>query len=281
MQTSYRTFDSDMPDDTTEPGTRPSFAGLLRVCLLCLLALFAAGCSGTQAARRGLSRIVTPLPPPFLTGPAAVLLTNTSGFSARAEIQAQSSTGNQSSSSGELLGRGGKLLYAPRGEEISSAQQPRGGYIFIWDVAEGRGYVLSDALQGYAPVASRLQLTNIETSPSNVGAQRIANHPCESVKIVARAAEGPSAAFDVFRAMDLNGFPVRIESSTNATQFVLNLSKIRLEAPSAEVFSPPEGFTKYATPEAMADELAARQHNLRKKSSPQLQELMDLQQRRY
>jgi hypothetical protein len=67
------------------------------------------------------------------------------------------------------------------------------------------------------------------------------------------------------RATDLNGFPVRIQSQ-KAALLTLNFSKIHLEAPAAAVFSPPDGFSKYATPEAMADELAAREHNLRRRN---------------
>jgi hypothetical protein len=252
-------------------------------CLLLSIALSGAGCSGRHAAARqaALSRVVTPLPPPFLTGPAALLLTNVPGFSAAAEVQAESSMSAQRTVSGQLLGRGSKLLFAPSTDELADAQHQPGGYSFIWDVAQSRGYVLSEALQGYAPVASALHVTNIETVLGKAAAQRLAGHPCESATVTAQTAEGTAASFQVLRAMDLNGFPARIESAADARSMVLTFSKIRLEAPSADIFSPPEGFTKYPSPEAMADELAARQHNLRRRSSGQIDPLMNLDQRRY
>jgi hypothetical protein len=250
------------------------------VCLLAFLALATPGCSGPrQAARRGgYGHVVTPTPPAFLTGPASLLLTNTSGFSTRAELQSQSSLG-AIKSSGELLGRGSKFFYAPDADDPADTSRQRGEYSFIWDAAENRGYVLSEALQAYAPIASALHVTNVENGVGQAGGQRVGGHPCESTRVLARMDDGSTAGFELLRAMDLNGFPVKIESTTNAVPFVLTLAKVRLETCAPSVFLPPEGFSKYPTPEAMADELAAREHNLRRKSLPQMEMPMPQPQR--
>jgi hypothetical protein len=246
-------------------------------CFLLLIAFLVAGCSGSgQSRRSNYSRIVTPLPPAFLTGPAALLLTNSLGFSARAEILPLRS-GIQPTSAGELLQRGSKLLYAPESDEMTDTHRQPGGYSFIWDVAQSRGFVLSEALQGYAPLVSALHVTNLETTLGKASAQRFAGHPCEPVTVSAFSPDSPVASFEVWRAIDLHGFPVRIESATNLNTYLVNFSKIRLEAPSADIFSPPDGFTKYETPEAMADELAARQHNLKRRGGPAVNQLRDMQ----
>jgi hypothetical protein len=255
-------------------------------CLFCLaaaLALVAVGCSGVRekARRQGLMRVVTPHPPSFLTGPASVLLTNSGGFSAWLEVQAQSTFETDRASSGQLLGRGTKLLYAPESDETTDTHHKPGGYSFIWDVAESKGYVLSEALQGYAPVSAVLHVTNVAIDIGQSAAQRISGHPCESARATVRMLDGSSAGFELFRAIDLNGFPIKIESATNAMVFTLNLSKIRIEQPQADIFSPPEGFTKYPTPEAMADELAARQNNLRRRNPYQLQAFPEMERGRY
>jgi hypothetical protein len=216
-------------------------------------------------------RVVTPRPPSFLTSPASLLLTNSTGFSARVEVQAQSSLDVDRTSSGQLLGRGTKLLYAPESDETIDSHRRPGGYSFIWDVAESRGYVLSETLQGYAPVSADLRVTNVAVEIGLAAAQRFSGHPCEPANATVRMSNGSTAGFGLLRAIDLSGLPVRIESTTNANVFTLNLSKVRLEQPSAEIFLPPDGFTKYATPEAMADELAVRQSNLRRRSPDQMQ----------
>ena len=226
--------------------------------------------------------MVTPHPPSFLTGPASVLLTNATGFSARVEMQTESSLEINRTSSGQLLGRGTKLLYAPESDETTDTHRMPGGYSFIWDVAESRGYVLSEALQGYAPVSLGLRVTNVAIELSQAAAQRFSGHPCESAKATIRMSNGSTAGFELLRAIDLNGLPVRIGSATNADVFTLNLSKVRLEQPAVDIFSPPEGFTKYATPESMADELAVRQSSLKRKNSDPMQPIPDLERdRRY
>jgi hypothetical protein len=239
------------------------------------------GCSSSNRAnmRSGYARVVTPLPPAFLTSAAAFLLTNNQGFSARVEVQSESSLGEKTSD-GELLSRGDHIFYIPNEGELTDTHRRPGGYSFIWNVVEHRGFVLSEALQGYAPVNSALQVTNLQIIAGTVSAERIAGHPCESARAVAASNEGASSVFDFFRAVDLHGLTLRVVTVTNTPAFTLTLSKIRLEAPAASIFLPPDGFTKYPNAEAMADELAARQHNLRRKSSPQLEQLLD-QQRRY
>jgi hypothetical protein len=239
------------------------------------------GCASSNRAnmRSGYGRVVTPLPPAFLTSAAAFLLTNSEGFSARAEVQSESSLGERVSD-GELLSRGGQLFYVPNEGELTDTHRRPGGYSFVWNVAEHRGFVLSEALQGYAPVTSALQVTNLQITSGAAGAERIAGHPCESARAVAVSSEGANSVFEFFRAVDLHGLTLRVVTVTNHPAFSISLSKIRMEMPAARIFSPPDGFTKYPNPEAMADELAARQHNLRRKNSPQMDQLLD-QQRRY
>ncbi len=226
-------------------------------------------------------RVVTPLPPAFMTGPASVLLTNSPGFSARVEVQPQGSSAITKGSSGQLLGRGTRLLYAPDTDESTDTHGRSGGYIYIWDVAQKRGYVLSEALQGYAPVTADLQITNVLVETGKGVAQRFSGHPCEPATAAVSLVDGTIARFELLRAIDLSGFPVRIESATNSINFALTFSKVRFEPPPDKVFLPPEDFTKYTTPEAMADELAARQNNLRRKSTPVMAPLPGLEPGRY
>lgn len=240
--------------------------GVTFACAVVFAAL-TGGCSGSrQAARQGFLRVVTPLPPAFLTGPGSVLLTNATGFSAHLDLVSPGAALGDRASAGQLLGRGPLLLYAPETDETTDSHRRPGGYSFIWNVAESRGFVLSEALQGYAPISADLHVTNVAISAAKAAAQRISGHPSEPADAAVSTANG-SSAFEVWRALDLNGFPVRIESATNANTFTLNFSKVRLELPAADIFAPPEGFTRYTSPEAMADELAARQNNLRRKSS--------------
>jgi hypothetical protein len=234
----------------------------------CLAGVLAgAGCSGSrEAARReaSYSHVETPQPPPFLTGTAAMLLTNWPSFSARMEVQ---SAGLLNNSSGQVLGRGNKLLYAPESGENTGNKHEPGGFAFVWDVAQGRGYVLTEALQGYAPVTAELRVTNFDLVAGTGPMQRQSGHACEPATATIRTVDG-EMVFELLRATDLRGFPLKIQARGNASQFVLIFSDVRFEPVSPNVFMPPDGFTLYPNPQAMADELAARQHNFRRKSQP-------------
>jgi hypothetical protein len=105
----------------------------------------------------------------------------------------------------------------------------------------------------------------VVVSTLQVPTQRIAGHLCEPAHATIQKADGGFANFDILRATDLNGFPIRLTASTNASALTLSFSKIRFEAPGSSVFEPPNGFTRYSSPEAMVDELAARQQTLRHK----------------
>jgi hypothetical protein len=225
------------------------------------------GCASREnfeMRERGLTAVKTPHPPEFFTGLACALMTN-GGFSARVAVQVESVAEQEANLTGQMLGLGSKLLFAPDPGAITDKHQPNGGFSFIWDAKESRGYVLSEALQAYAPVSSKTHITNVVISATPAGAQKFAGHPCERVYALVQTQDGTGATFELLRATDLKGFPLKITSITNSTPLTVTFSKIHLESPGAEVFTLPDSFTKYTSVEAMADELAARNRNLRRK----------------
>jgi hypothetical protein len=220
-----------------------------------------AGCGGSTAMRGAnapFTRVFTPLVPEFLNGPAGALLTNSGGFSARATYESITplAASGVDVMEGELLVQGSRLLFAPRRSETAKKEIQLGGFSFIWDVATGSGYVLSEALQAYAPVASTLRVTDVKVEPG------AGNRAEESAVVTLN--NGTGWQFRVSRAADAKGLPSRISSVTNAPAFTLKLARIRLEAPPANLFVPPEEFAKYPSPEALADELAARKSGIRR-----------------
>ena len=261
----------------TQPGKTPSgrifAAGSLLESRWALwpttvLLLLLIGCShreSFEARERGLTAVKTPHPPIFFTGPSCVLLTNPAGYSARVSVQTEGISERERNFSGQLLGLGTKLLFAPDPNANSDKRGPNGGFSFIWDVSENRGFVLSEALQAYAPISSNIRITNLTVSAASSAPQKIAGHTCELAEATVKKDDGGSASFELLRATDLKGVPLKISSGTNSIPLTITLAKIRLESPGAEVFAPPDGFTMYSSTEAMADELAARQQNLRRK----------------
>ena len=232
------------------------------------LGLLLSGCahdprpgSGGASAAGGISED----PPVFLKGAAAMLLTQADGFSAHVTLTTGASSPINQGLAGELRGRAGKLALA---SVPGKARTARGGISIIWDVAQGRGNVLSEALQGYAPVVLSVRPTNCVSFAASTTPEAVEGHPCRQELATVAMSDGSSANFRVWRAMDLKHFPVRISVVTTATPFVLNLSSIRLESPPADVFTLPEGFTRYASADAMMAELMIRQRNLRHEPVP-------------
>jgi len=82
----------------------------------------------------------------------------------------------------------------------------------------------------------------IESSTAG-GNETVDRHPCK-IEDVVLAAPGPipmTFKMKLYRAEDLNGFPMRIdvENLTNKSQFTINYSNVSLEPPDPKLFEPP------------------------------------------
>jgi hypothetical protein len=232
----------------------PSYGSLA---LLLMGALLFAGCNSD---RHNISpeEAIAPRPPDFLIGPAALLLTNGSDYSARLTLERPDSPRKAPAVAGRILGQGSSLLYAPA----------KGDKTFIWDVQGHSGYVLSESLQGYAPVSSATAFTNLLITAQIAGpaSDRVNGHPGHEAEVTITANDGSTARFSVWRAADLNGLPVRIKTLTASAPFELNLFEVRLESLPPSLFLPPDGFAKYGSPELLNTELLARKSKMRNPS---------------
>lgn len=230
-------------------------AALVSMALLLGLGLVV-GCSSSKRTRFELpEEAVIAQPPAFLTGPAAVLLTNLNAFSARVSIVEPGATGSAGTNSGRVLSQNGQLIYAPTDSDKT----------YIWDVQKRSGYILSEALQGYAPFSSTVEVTNVLTLSQTAGpaGQTVNGHPGHEVQMALLVRGGLTNLFSVWRATDLGGFPAQIKTMGAPAEFTLNFSEVRPENLSPKLFLPPEGFSKYANAQAIASELLARKQKLR------------------
>jgi hypothetical protein len=253
---------------------RPAALQVMGLCVV-LIAVLAAGCSssGKKGGRTAVG-LRPPKPPVFLNGPMALLLTNVGSFSAHAVLESGAPANGVELAAGELLGQGGNLLFAPNRTKASGKRDRAEEFAFIWDVAGNRGYMLNDPLQGYAPVSYGRLFTNLATSATlnQAGTENVAGHPCQQTQVTVAANDGSVSAFRVWRATDLKGLAVRIAGVSDGTPLTLTLSKIKLEVVPNDLFQPPAGFTKYASAEAMVNEMVMRQGNLKQRPSYYLNE---------
>jgi hypothetical protein len=208
-----------------------------------------------------------PVPPLFLNGPMALLLTNVDGFRARVVLESGAPAQAAPMAAGELLVRGSQLLFAPEPSRAPKKQARVRDSAFIWDVNGNHGYVLNDPLQAYAPMSSNRQYTTLTVGATlnNPAPERIAGHPCLATEVTVTASDGATTFFQVWRARDLNALPLRINCPSNGMPVSLTLSKVRLETVPEDLFLPPNGFTRYDSVEALMTELALRGMNLGRK----------------
>jgi hypothetical protein len=204
----------------------------------------------------------------------ALLLTNADGFRARVVLESAAPPHATQTAVGELIVRGSKLLFAPEPSGAAKNKPRPEDSAFVWDVNENRGYVLNDPLQAYASISSSRQFTNVTAGATliNASPERVAGHPCQATEVTVTASDGVSTIFQVWRATDLKGLPLRIQCPSNGAPVTLTLSKVRIEAVPNDLFLPPNGFTKYDSPEAMMTEMALRKANLSRKRTYQTQD---------
>jgi hypothetical protein len=243
---------------------KPKWIRLALPCLLLTAVMLAApGCSlfrGKDAKSRSTAQV-----PAFLSGATAALLTNTPGYSSRLVMEIGSVPGLAGVHTGQLLCRGTKLMFAPDMKKSVEKRSRFGGVGFIWDAADGQGLLLSEALQGYAPISSGAQVTNVLYQVSSAAPLKYGGYQCEQQTATVQRSDGAITTFLVYRAQELKGFPVHIAETGTSTPLTLSLSQVRLDAPPEDAFAPPAGFTKYSSTEAMADEVVMRERNLKAK----------------
>ena len=204
-------------------------------------------------------------PPDFMVGPVTAVLTNLNGFSAHINSTIASAGGVSHTTSGELLGREGKLVYQPALAIKGKRARTEGGLFFIWDENKHSGYVLSEALQGYAPIKSGMESSGQYALVKEGIQENIDGHPCHRCDAVVTSDRGLKSRLTLWRADDLGHFPIRIESVNGPDQMTLDFSDIRQEYPSQGLFLPPDGFTPYASSVSLMNELIVRDASLAKK----------------
>jgi len=222
-----------------------------------------------------LAEAPAPQPPAFLTGPMALLLTNVDGFCAHTVLEGGASVKGVEPLAGELMGRGGKLLFAPEPGSSAGKHSRTGGSAFIWDVAANRGWLLNDPLQACAPIPVNGQFTNLMagSAPHGAAPEKVSGYSCLPAEATVMASDGSATVFRLWRATDLNGLAVRITRVSNGPPLTLTLSKIRLETMPEDLFLPPDGFVKYDSAESLMNELAARQQGLKRRPAYATEEL--------
>jgi hypothetical protein len=218
---------------------RPTGTFLSAILLSAAFGLVAAGCTHTKPADpdREPVQLLLPRLTAAMTGPAATLLTNVDGFHGGFTISFGEPGHENSTLSGMLYERGGKLYFEPAFNASKRLAKATGRFSLIWDAASQRGYVLSEALQGYAPL----------------------NAPVPGSAAPPDGKPPVPTPIQADQAKKLNGLATRIQSNDPAHPFTFTLSDVTPGLPPEQMFSPPDDFIRFETESALLSELASRQ----------------------
>ncbi|PWU13936.1 MAG: hypothetical protein C5B50_18315 [Verrucomicrobia bacterium] len=241
------------------------------LCVLGVCALLLAGCrTAPDEFPGGMSAgLAQAQLPGFLSRPMSILLTNSPGYSAQVTLDSGLGADHGSITTGQLLCRSNKFIFAPDANHEIEKRFRVGSLLFVWDPAESRGMVMSEILQGYAPISFSVHPTNIASSPVMSAPERLDGNACREAATTIATSDGLLSFYHLWQAPDLKNLPLRI-STTNAAPLTVTLSKVRFEPPPEKIFEPREGFTRYESAEAMMTELIVRRQKQRSKSSSQL-----------
>jgi hypothetical protein len=230
---------------------------------LTAITLVVTGCSGPSIEDKSGRLNEFFEAPALISGPASALLTNVNGFSAHVEL-----VEGDKKMTGLLLGKGTLLLLAnERGLKHPSKKRPGDQTYFIWDAAQGTGFVVNEPMQGYATLSSSSQITEVSSKELDGVFDTIDGHRCRQSTALISLKSQNAAEFSIWKAADLKNFPMQIKG--NNGQLKARFYDVRLEAPSSGVFVPPANFTLYTNSEMMLSSLIERQTRSKLKPATQ------------
>jgi hypothetical protein len=228
-----------------------------------LLAGGACGCAhhrGTSPEARRKVEITLPELTPVLTGPAGTLLTSSGDFESDWTLTLDNAPEPTLNLTGKLFVRGGKLhLETAPGKSKAIGVNELG---LIWDAATARGWVYSEALQGYASIDGATQFTNLHTAMLADAPFTLAGHPVDHATATCTGSGGSTLVLQLVRARDLGNLPLQIQSTIGNIVFNLTLNQVKPTQPADAFFLPPDGFTAYKSETALVEELSIRQESV-------------------
>ena len=121
-------------------------------------------------------------------------------------------------------------------------------------------YMIYPGLQAYleAPIEdSEAEKPDSESKleETEVGKENFAEHDCVKKKAVITEKDGSKHESTIWRAADLNKFPIKIEQTENGNLSTMIFKDVKLSKPDAKEFDTPADYKKYENIMAMMQEV--------------------------
>jgi len=125
-------------------------------------------------------------------------------------------------------------------------------------------YVVYPALKAYAASAindpsATNSAVNFKLETTDLGKEDMDGHPCVKEQATVTDDKGFEHHSILWKATDLNQFPIKIELTEGGQTITMLYEDIKLSKPDASLFEPPSGYTRYTSmPELIQTEVSKR-----------------------
>lgn len=226
----------------------------MKRCLVFLAALlsFAAGTATAQS---------TGQKHPGIDAPMSKLFGDNSGFSAEMEIRTQLPSGGEVVMPGKIVYLDGKSRFEMDMAETKGLKLPphalsqmkQMGMRRIISITLNQRNVTDVLYPDIKAYIETLATPGISTDPADYNAQvtelgpeRTGGHKCVKDRVVVKGPSGFPHEYLVWDAIDLNQFPLKIETAApHGMTATLIFKDVKLERPEAGEFEVPPGYIKY------------------------------------
>jgi hypothetical protein len=202
---------------------------------------------------------------PDLNAATAKLFGDHQSFSANLEFTSQDGTGRATTIPGKISFDDGKSrfemnLTTMKGSKMppqAAAQMKAMGMDSLVSISrpdKSVVYIVYPGLQGYVenPLTKGQGSTNdFQTSVTALGHETVDGHDCEKNKVVITDKEGQTNNATVWNAVDLEKFPLKIETTEEQQTVTMHFTEVSMKKPDAANFEPPTGLTKYDSVQAL------------------------------
>lgn len=110
-------------------------------------------------------------------------------------------------------------------------------------------------LEAPLPPGSEAGLDNVKMELTEQGKETVNGQACVKSKYVITNAQGEKQEGTVWKATELKGFPVRLETTENGQPMTMNFTSVKFEKAAATQFDPPATFKKFESQQAMMQEI--------------------------
>ncbi len=145
---------------------------------------------------------------------------------------------------GQIRGRPGLAPDAARMKEfgldkVISITRPDKRRMYL--IYPGRGaYVAVEMPKDEPDVTGKTRAESTE-----LGREILDGHPCVKCRVLITDPNGMRREVFVWKARDLNDFPIQIQTTELVTTVQVRYSDVQLAKPDAKLFDPPAGYTKF------------------------------------